>query len=434
MWRKIREFCTNQFSASNKGAFCIYRHHPLICFTNNHPETCGTLRIFWFYAGLFLLSKLIINYLSGTLISPNLWADFLRDLNLFPIFKFIMQAGRFLRLPLPKIEVVSATESTVSIPYLRDYTDISVMLLMAAHMSLIHKQWHNISIAIPELWKNGVINHRVLSKKEYASLMQRLDRLFNYWRWEFLSLSVAGMLTGLLFWSFSKDGIASGISVAGSDVWEMSAYQGWWANHSKHTGSFLFDIAIVLIILFYMVRHNVVGVLSAYMTRVLLSKSKTDLPVFLLQPYHLDGMGGLSLVRGIMLLVYLSIMMMGFALLYAYYTLATHAGLRFHILIPFSLIFFVLNPLYLVVPHLLIKRAIRQYKRYRIKQLEYLSKQKTGKSDESKRFVMLEEIKRVQDIPVYLFRGRNIILFILTYIIPALLFVEWVCAKLFKGD
>lgn len=388
--------------------------------------------IFCFYVGLFLLTKIIVSYLSGALSSPSIWSDFQQDLYFFPVFKFVMEILRFLRFPLLKMEMVSSSHSIVSLPYLRDYADISVMLLMAAHMSLIHKQWHNISIVIPELWNNSIINHRVLSKKEYTFLMHRFDRLFNDWRWELLSLLVAGVLTSLLFWSFSKDGIASGINISGSDVWEKSAYQGWWANHSKHTVSFIFNIFVVYTILFYMVRHNLVGLLSVYMTRVFLIRSKTDSPIFLLQPYHLDGIGGLNIVKKIMLLVYLSIIIMGFALLYAYYTLATHTALRLYILIPFSLIFFIFNPLYLVIPHLFIKRAISQYKKYRIRQIKHLSKRKTGQIDESKHFVILDEMKKVQELPEYLFRGRRIFVFVLTYIIPVILFVEWVCSKLFN--
>jgi len=427
---KLKAFYKSHFMPTNRTVLCIYRHHPLICFTNNHQQACGALKIFWIYAGLFILTKLIINYLSGTLISTNLGSDFRQDLYSFPIFKFIIEAARFLRFPLPKIEIISTSYSEVNLPYLRDYVDISAMLLMAAHMCLIHKQWHNISIVLPELWKSGVINRRIFPKKDYTSLIHRFDRLSNYWRWELLSLSVAGILTALLFWSFSKDGIASGINITGSGHWEKSAYEGWWANHSKHTVTFIFDILVVYTILFYMVRHNIAGLLSVYMSRVFLRKSKTDSPIFLLKPYHVDGVGGLDIIRKILLLVYLSIIIMGFALLYTYYMLATDAGLRFYILVPFSLIFFILNPLYFLIPHIIVKRAILQYKKYRIKQLQLLSEQQNLKGDTAKQFVISDEIKRVQDLPKYLFRGRKIFLIILTYIIPMILFVEWVCSKL----
>ena len=241
---------------------------------------------------------------------------------------------------------------------------------------------------------------------------------------------IGSCLTGLLFWSFASGGIASGINRTGLANWEKAAYEGWWSNPINHPPSFVLNVLIILAILFYMVRHNFVGCLAVYMAWDVLGGRKTGKPIFRLRPYHEDGRGGLGILSRIMLLVYLSVLIMGFALLFTHYTLPSSTAFRNYLLILFGFIFLILNPLYLFVPHILIKRAVVRYKQRRIEELRSALDRVSADRESAERLVIIDEVKRIEETPESLFRGGRIFLFVVTYVIPMILFIDWVVSRL----
>ncbi len=424
--RNLRHFYDSNFKPNTP--FCIYRNYPLLCFSNNHPEVCGASVIFLFYLCVFFIPILILNFFSDTITSPSLASDFVQDLQYFPIFRIINAVCRLSHLPITGTPAVPQS-APVSLPYLRDYCLISVQVLMAAHMALIHKQWHNISIALPSMWESRVINRKVLPKKQYTELLEGFDRLFNHRGWDVLCYALSAVLTALLFWSFASHGMASGLNPTRTSAWELNAYAGWWSNHLHHPAAFVVNVLMIWVILFYMLRHNVVGVLSIYMTMVVLKKGKSISQLFHLQTHHPDQVGGIGIIRRIMLLVYLSITIMGFALLFTYYSITSAPDLRFYILIPFAFIFFILNPFYLLSLHTAFRRLVTSCKHERINELRKSLQQLDLATESAQRLVILDELKEYEALPIYLFRTSRLMLFLVTYILPTILFVDWAALK-----
>ena len=124
-----------------------------------------------------------------------------------------------------------------------------------------------------------------------------------------------------------------------------------------------------------------------------------------------------------------SVLIMGFNLLLAYYIMPTGTA-RF--LIPFFLIFFVLNPLYIFVPTILINRHIRLSNLHRIGTLRERLAKAEDTTDTMQVNLLKLELSRVRVLPTELFSITRAISFFVLYLIPTILFLDWVVEKFFR--
>ena len=224
---------------------CIYRNDPPACVINTYR--ISSFIVFTFYLAIFLVPKLVLNYINGNIVSTTFITDLTIDIRVFPLFKWIFIFA--------DSSTSMSLQSSTNIPYLRDYADWLVMILMAAHMSLIYKMWHNISFALTSLWRNHLLNKELFTKKDYQRIINKYNHLYNKKLWNYLCFSEAVVMTILLYYAISLHGIYSGLNPSYSELsseWEKLAYNSWWGHPSNGWPVFLFQCSVVVIILYYM--------------------------------------------------------------------------------------------------------------------------------------------------------------------------------------
>lgn len=166
--------------------------------------------------------------------------------------------------------------------------------------------------------------------------------------------------------------------------------------------------------MYYMIRHNVVGVFAVLMCKDILGKGANgSKPLLRLDPDDRDGMGGLRLLRDIMYRVYLSIIIMGLALIMIYYRVGTHTAAA---LVPLYAIFFCCNPFYIFVPLHYIGKNIRIAKEEKLEQLDRERVRIVAHSGDTYRIE--KHIATISDIPDYLFSRRRLMSFTIVYVVP----------------
>lgn len=390
----------------------LYRKDCLLCLAENLNCTkTGTL--FLVYSAFFLGIKLVLARISDALYFQD-WSLIPQDLHRFPPFRLIVT---LFRGPY----AVSGT-NPAAIPYLRDYSDLVVMILMASHMALIHRQWKDISIAIKELSSKHVLNPAIMTPKHLKSVVEKYDRLANLRSVRVLSRIAAVGTVALFYRSFAHAGIYSGLNIPFVAGWEKVAYLHWSENPQFHPMFFLYSAFVASFLMYYMIRHNVVGIIALLMCKDVLGVEGHGVqPLLRLQPDDKDGMAGVKILRDIMYRVYLSMVLMGLALIMIYYRVGTHTAAA---LVPLYAIFFGLNPLYIFIPLHFIGKGIRIAKQHQLNRLNLEYDHIMIRSGNPER--VLKHRAVISDIPDYLFSRERLWSVTVSSVIPLIVFVDWV--------
>lgn len=407
--------------------FNICGGDPLVSCFNHISTPYRTPVMVTTYLFFFLGVPAIMAGMTGVFTAPHFTQLFRDDVHRFPPFALVVHLLTAIT-GAPSTSWHSTQNPTV-IPFLRDYALILVMGFMAAHMALIRKQWELLSRALFQLWNSDNLSHARIPRNSLVKLSRKYNPLFRLKLWRVLSLSLALALALGCENAGWKYGIYAGLNVPLRRGWQRAAYLGWWANPVSHPLNFAYRFFLIVFVIYYMIRHNIVGICAVAMSvEVLKRPNSSKGPILKLQTHHLDGLGGLRILRDIMLLVYISIMLMGASLLLVYYYLPEHVS---SVMLPFYFIFFGLNPLYIAVPLWLFRRGIRASKTLQIKRLIAERNSRAGHKGGEAKFLLDEyEIKALQDVPELLFSHGKIIFFIVTYLIPILLFVNWLFSNL----
>jgi acylglycerol lipase len=409
------------FRCSVQGDIRVYRNDPLICFSHNFPAFFTPVVLFFLYLLILGGVSAIAAHYQGVFSSPQLGQMVHDDLYRLPLFRSVLRIfGQHIPPPIPNPAVI---------PYLRDYTALVVAVLMSAHMVLVHNQWQNISIAFKQLHDDGILNHKVITTSRAKEVIRKYDRLFNLQRWRALSLVLACTVVIVVHGSVWSHGLYSALNVSRQTGWEQTAYLNWWASPLSHIGLFSYGLGTAIFLSYYMIRHNIIGVLALFLCREALSEFKAEKePVIQLNGLHQDEMGGVSILRNMMHLVYLSIVLMGLTLLMVYYCFASGTA---NVLLPFYCIFFFLNPFYIFVPLAIIGREIRKCKAHKVALLGQELRGPPHGPDSAWRFLQIEkEMQGLRVIPDFLFSARSIAAFTIAYVLPVLLFIDWAIRNL----
>jgi hypothetical protein len=101
--------------------------------------------------------------------------------------------------------------------------------------------------------------------------------------------------------------------------------------------------------------HNIIGMLALYMLLDAKRKYARSEPLLTFRPDHPDGVLGLAKLREILIYIYVSILLAGATLAFAYFFIPSGTAKS---LTPLFLIFFLANPLYIVVPILAVRKEL----------------------------------------------------------------------------
>ncbi len=414
---------------------CVYRNDLLMrCLNGLHVHWVVTVLIFLVF---FLGGKILLNYLSGTLVSPTLYDDFRADFWVFPPFILIRWLldvfGSIFNLAQPEffIHPPSEVSAVPLIPYLRDYVDISVMIICAIHMALIQRQWERLSNIVGDLHRQHTLNQQGFTDTQYEEVVHDFNHWFDRKRWNILAIIASITIVAFFLWIFYRHGMYSGLapSVADTAEWQKAAFTNWWANPQNGWALLSFNAIVWTIILYYIVLHNIVGIgLVKVCLRIRRYVTAGDYGSFFVpRPGHSDGVAGLGRLRTAMVHVYLSILAMGISLLLGYYYIPSGNVL---ILTPLFLLF-ALNPFYVAIPNLLVRYNLRRWKRTRLEELLHIEERlyaTISSADQIHYHASLQQVanvgqllitrdnyREVRDMPTNLFSMRRTVVYIVSY-------------------
>lgn len=311
--------------------FCVYRRDFLFKRLEPWVERHRVYTVGATYAAVLIAIKALLALFSGGLTTPTLGTDLSVDLTRFPPY-------RLLTTPLG---LSTSQVSSSAIPYLRDHADLLVTVFLAFNLAILQKQWYHISTFTRRLWRLQALRK---DPAFYRSFQERCEGQFNSWYSYALCLVGAFALTFGILFVLTNEGMYSALNPGRGRQWELSASQSWWANPEHGLLPFLFQVAWLLTMTYYVLRQNVVGVLAVRNGRELLRK-QTE-PVLNVTPSNCGDV--LELLRSLLVSIYASIILTTASLMMLYFILPSGAARA--LVVPLLLICLICNPLYVFVP------------------------------------------------------------------------------------
>jgi hypothetical protein len=397
---------------------CVYRRDPIFCLADRLNVQSPWI-FFAAYAVLLFAPQVLAAYFIGCLTSPTLLRDFASDLSRFPPFLLVPRAFH------PPLN--TDTVSSAAIPYLRDYVIIAITALMAVHMALLHCKWRNLSRFMTRLNEDGILDRDYVATGRFDALLRKCDRRVNNPISYILVLCLSGVTTATFLAIFDSRGIYSALNPVGDPQWEWAASRGWWGSLHHSWSGFAVVTAWLWFVLYYMMRHNVVGCHIVLMASEMLRGLQK--PLVRLRPDHDDGFGGVGIIRTILFQIFGSVAIMGFALLLAYFFLPASAA---RVLMPLAAIFFLLNPVYLIVTVGLTNRQLR-WSRNELVQTYRARLEHADEADAARIALLRRDLADARRLPTSILSVREIITAIVMYGLPVWGFVDAVLARLSRS-
>lgn len=150
-----------------------------------------------------------------------------------------------------------AAGATPSTPWLRDYADIAIMVLIAWHTAHMASQWRRVS-HLPSELRNANLIAGVLRRREtYSAIIARHQARFDSPMVELLAIVGAVLVTWQLA-QLPAHGIYPAVGPQGSAV---DRYQWWWASWPKHPAAFAVLIASFAAYVYLAFRQGLAGLL-----------------------------------------------------------------------------------------------------------------------------------------------------------------------------
>ena len=393
---------------------CIYRNDWLFSFLGQHADFFTVPKLLLLYVSVFIGVKVILAYGTGVLWTHGWTTVAIADRYRYPLFSVLLRGFS---------KSGPSAPSPAAIPYLRDYSDILLMLFIAVQMVVIQRLWNDISIGPNRLYNDGIIN---IDYERYSQVVRRFDRWFNLRFWKILSLVLAIVLVAGAYYGLSASGMYKPLRAAGDLNWQHSAYDNWWANPAHHPLLFLYVFVVATFICYYTLRNNLAGLIAIFLCHTLF-KCGTDRrgPMLSLDTSHPDGFGGIGILRNIVIKACFSVFNCLLCLFVIYCCFGWSSSI-----IPFYIAIMLLNPLFVLGPLFLIRRQVLQSKQYQIaecqKELqEFVRKGPADMAALLHRIHLEQQIAHLKAIPELLFSPSGMLAFCITYYLPTYQFIAW---------
>ncbi|HXG35377.1 MAG TPA: hypothetical protein VNL15_00240 [Dehalococcoidia bacterium] len=258
----------------------------------------------------------------------------------------------------------SGVGANPNFPYLRDYIDMLLMMLAAAHFAIFARQWHKISMVLPTLWKDGVLNSRVISANDFEQLLAKYDNRYNSSLASLGCFLGASAGIGMALWAFSRWGMYSSLIPGGaSNEWQRQAYEDWWGNLEHHRFVAIWNVLVYAFCLYHLLKTNWIGIISILMIREITSRFR-NMPeaAINLIPDHPDGEGGSRIFREILVDVLLSVFITAICAILVLGYLPEQALTQPMFIGVIAVLFLILGPTYVVYPYWTIGSEMRKSK------------------------------------------------------------------------
>jgi hypothetical protein len=231
------------------------------------------------------------------------------------------------------------------VPLLRDYADLAIVVLMAAHTAHMVGQWRRINSLPPLLREAGLLAPELSKKRTFDQVLGATEARFNSPVWELVAGVVAAAVVVLLARTAVDAGIYQTLPGAGP----AEHFAGWWANPSSHPASFGVVLASYWLYFYLVFRHSIMGIQTVLLLgearRVAAGRGQVWLGYS--SPWK-QVERAVSEVAGALYDVMISITVLVSAFLIGTLCFSLPTFMEYGLVLPYVL----LNPLFLVVPSL----------------------------------------------------------------------------------
>lgn len=389
-------------------AFCIYRNQPVVRLLIKFGGG-SWLRVFAIALGCFVGPKLIVAGLSGTLISPvDPFTDVARLLGL------------------------ETALGPAEIPLLRDYADLVIGILLAAHTAHIVQQWRRINDLPHRLRRDRLISPATLSDARFREILRTFDRRFNNWSLEAVAVAVAIPLGFVVIGAAQTHGVYGWLPTVGEQSAASQHLLGWWANRDFYPWANGVQIFVYSAYFYLLIRHTLMGTVAVQLIAAVRQSSTEDEPWLSFPDVWSEDLVGIAELRRAVNDVAISITLMVFTLLIGNLYIEFPRLLNTFFVLPYLL----LNPLFLIVPALELNRQLAESRRRLVghqrelwrRSVEMASLSQRVSAVPSERLVAIDSnrilFERAESLPRTVVDGATVGRNLVAYAIPVVLLVN----------
>ena len=212
--------------------FCTYRHQPLMLLTSGWSGR--RLKTFLLVLLVYVLSRLAVTVPFGTFGSlGDLTSDIGRLLN-------TGQAG----------------SPSAGVPWLRDYADIALIVIISGHIAHLVCQWQRLNGLPGRLSDASLLAPSIQEPGTYNHILNSYGARFNAPWLEVAAIVLASVLAASFATLPEAGGIYAGLGTPASAA---DRFAGWWANPGSHPAGFVVLIAGIWFYLYFLVRSLLMG-------------------------------------------------------------------------------------------------------------------------------------------------------------------------------
>lgn len=173
---------------------------------------------------------------TNELISPTLMQDYAADMRVFPPVRLVRNTyarpvGTESKTSEPTVVDEGTGNSFVrssgaKLPYLRDYVDVSLMILFAFGLTLGLYVGRCIETLLSDCRATGILNEKAINETELRGLVAEANRLMSS-PYIILVIFVVSTVIVVGIWvTLATNGIYPSLGPAGDYVWQGDLYRG----------------------------------------------------------------------------------------------------------------------------------------------------------------------------------------------------------------
>lgn len=300
-------------------------------------------------------------------------------------------------------------------PLMRDTATLLIIALLGPLLCATHWQWHIIEQFARRLTTRGALTVETAdAEQRYSKLNDAMESMRNQRR----HIALAFILAMLVILAQNLGGVFHGFKPSEQvslDRWAPAAYDGWWASINTNPIGTLGYLILIAFGLYYVLIINDVGVrFTQFWVSV-----RRDLQCHA-RAENIDGYYGWLPFRHLMQSVFVLITICALAITGLFIVLPLSQAPWVS---PLLLIFIFLNPYYVAVPTMMLRRRLRRAREERLSELYGRLDQINIEETEGKltQHLLWQEIDRVRAMPLMPFRVRQLSIWFFFYLAPVAL-------------